>query len=244
MESSEFPLISVVTVTYNAETVLEETILSVVNQTYSNIEYIIIDGGSTDRTLDIVKDYQDKVTHWISEPDKGIYDAMNKATRIASGDWLIFMNAGDVFFEKNILEKCILKMTNFDALYYGDVYMSEIRKLYWGRFSKFKLAVGNICHQGIFYPRIIYTCNEYDLTYKVYADYYYNVSIYRSCQFIFLNETIAKYDFCGFSSFSRDEPFEKIIGHTILVNLGFFAYITRKLYWSLIRIKRLILRNK
>ncbi len=83
------------TVTYNAEELLEETILSVINQSYKNIEYIIIDGASTDGTIDIIKKYEEKIDYWMSEPDEGIYFAMNKAIEKATGKWINFMNAGD-----------------------------------------------------------------------------------------------------------------------------------------------------
>ena len=98
-------LISVITVCYNAENNLEETILSVLNQTYSNIEYIIIDGGSTDGTIDVIKKYADKITYWQSETDKGIYDAMNKGIQKATGEWINFMNAGDLFSSTTILQQ-------------------------------------------------------------------------------------------------------------------------------------------
>ena len=95
---------SIVTVSYNAVATIESTILSVINQTYSNVEYIIIDGGSTDGTVDIIKKYQDKISYWISEPDQGIYDAMNKGLKIASGEWINFMNSGDSFVHTEVLE--------------------------------------------------------------------------------------------------------------------------------------------
>lgn len=99
------PLISVVTVCYNAVATIEETILSVLNQTYPNIEYIIIDGGSTDGTVDIIKKRADRLAYWISEPDKGIYDAMNKGIIEAKGEWVYFLNAGDILASKTILQQ-------------------------------------------------------------------------------------------------------------------------------------------
>lgn len=100
--------ITVVTVCFNAEKVLEQTMLSVLSQTYKDIEYLVIDGGSKDGTLDIIKKYSDKVK-WISEPDKGIYDAMNKAVKMASGEWINFMNAGDCFASIDVLENVFSK---------------------------------------------------------------------------------------------------------------------------------------
>ncbi|MCT7977395.1 glycosyltransferase family 2 protein [Laspinema olomoucense] len=93
----EKPLVSIVTVVYNAEMYLEKTIQSVINQTYENIEYIIIDGGSQDLTLEIIKKYEEKISYWISESDLGIYDAMNKGIALCKGDIIGIMNAGDIY---------------------------------------------------------------------------------------------------------------------------------------------------
>lgn len=98
------PKVSIVTVVFNAHLDLEKTILSVINQTYSSFEYIVIDGGSTDGSLNIIKKYQDKITHWISESDGGIYEAMNKGVSLSSGQWINFMNAGDSFASETVIE--------------------------------------------------------------------------------------------------------------------------------------------
>ena len=91
------PVFSIITITYNASRWLEQTILGVLSQSYPNIEYIVIDGGSTDGTVDIIKQYASGISYWVSEPDKGIYDAMNKGLQKATGDYVWFINAGGFF---------------------------------------------------------------------------------------------------------------------------------------------------
>lgn len=98
------PKISIITVCYNASNLIEQTIRSVLSQTYSNIEFIIIDGGSTDGTIDIIKEYSCRISKWVSEQDKGIYDAMNKGATMASGEWIIYRNVGDFFVSKTVVE--------------------------------------------------------------------------------------------------------------------------------------------
>ena len=110
------PLISIITVVFNGEKYLEETIQSVINQTYSNVEYIIIDGGSSDGTLDIIKKYEERIDYWVSEKDRGIYDAMNKGIDVASGKWLNFMNGGDEFYDNKVIEN-IFKNCSYEDEY-------------------------------------------------------------------------------------------------------------------------------
>ena len=118
------PLISVVTICYNAKNDLEKTILSVLSQTYQDIEYIIIDGGSTDGTVDIIHKYSERLFYWISEPDKGIYDAMNKGMDRATGSWINFMNAGDTFCDNEVIKNIFGYNDLSDySVFYGDCYV-------------------------------------------------------------------------------------------------------------------------
>ena len=114
--------ISIITVCYNSELTIKDTIESVLNQTYSDIEYIVIDGASKDKTVEIIKSYGDRISYFISEPDKGMYNALNKGIRIASGDVLGILNADDFFTSKTIVERIAFEFLNndIDALY-GDV---------------------------------------------------------------------------------------------------------------------------
>ncbi|GAB3890351.1 glycosyltransferase family 2 protein [Larkinella knui] len=116
------PILSIITVTYNAERFLERTIQSLIaNQPGSAVEYLIIDGNSKDRTLDIVRNYEKHVSRWISEPDRGLYDAMNKGQQLATGDYVWFMNAGDEIYDAAVLSKLLDQMQNNPAdVYYSD----------------------------------------------------------------------------------------------------------------------------
>lgn len=120
------PLISIITVVFNGEKYLEQTIQSVINQSYNNVEYIIIDGGSTDETVDIIKKYQAKIDYWVSEKDNGIYDAMNKGVRLSTGEVVGIINADD-YYEKDIFKVIIdiYKQSNIDILYGDTDYVGE-----------------------------------------------------------------------------------------------------------------------
>ncbi|MFK7949999.1 MAG: glycosyltransferase family 2 protein [Saprospiraceae bacterium] len=119
------PKISVITVVYNGQDLIEGTIQSVINQTYEPIEYLIIDGKSKDKTVDIIKQYESNITNWISESDKGLYDAMNKGLRLATGNFVLFMNAGDQFSNHCVLETVFSKYDEKTDVLYGEVMMVD-----------------------------------------------------------------------------------------------------------------------
>ena len=218
--------ISVVTVCYNAEKTIEATIKSVLNQSYCNVEYIIIDGGSTDGTIEIIKKYSDKVTYWISEPDNGIYDAMNKGISMALGDFILFIGSDDTIFDCNVL----LNVANFignnrNSVFYGDVILSPKDIRYAGRFSKWTLVQKNICHQAIFYPTDILKNNLYDLRYRSFSDYNENMILWgKGIPYTYMPLIISKFKTGGVSA-KGDEEFETQRGRIIRNSLGLTAYI-------------------
>ena len=169
-----YPIISVVTVSYNTVATIEQTILSVINQTYPNIEYIIIDGGSTDGTIEIIKKYENRIHFWISEPDNGIYDAMNKGIDKATGQWINFMNAGDCFHDNKVLES-LFGENNYDncIAIYGNTNLVK-NGLFVGRFLNnpfwkvrypFRTGQG-FCHQSLFTKTSLVKKLRFDLSYK------------------------------------------------------------------------------
>lgn len=168
----ESPLISIITVVFNGEKCLEETILSVINQNYSNLEYIIIDGASTDGTIDIIKKYEDRIDYWVSEKDRGIYDAMNKGILASNGDYINFMNAGDFFTRINLVNDIveILNSEEIDLLY-GDVYKGSGNYSSCNIKHKTQFVYRTICHQAIFAGKKCFDKNMFDVKYQWLADY-------------------------------------------------------------------------
>ena len=177
------PKFSIITVTYNAESTIEATMRSVKQQTFRPIEHIIIDGGSKDNTLYIINKYKDDNTKVISEPDKGLYDAMNKGIRLATGTYLCFLNAGDTFHEQDTLEKMVNGAGLSDnhelpEILYGQTAIVDAERhflrmrhhtapevLTWKSFQQGML----VCHQAFFVKRTL--AEPYDLQYKYSSDY-------------------------------------------------------------------------
>jgi glycosyltransferase involved in cell wall biosynthesis len=119
--------ISIITVCYNSEKFIRSAIESVIHQTYDNIEYIIVDGGSKDKTIDIIKSYGNKITKFVSEPDKGIYDAMNKGIKMATGDVVALLNSDDFYINNDVITTVVNKLeaTKTDSLFADLIYVEE-----------------------------------------------------------------------------------------------------------------------
>ena len=176
--------VSVITVCLNSENFIERTIKSVLNQNYNNLEYIIIDGKSTDKTIDIIKKYEIQFNGkmiWLSEKDEGIYDAMNKGLQISMGDYLFFLNAGDYFLEKDIISRVVKIALNKDADFiYGQVKIGE-NKIRSNKInSEFNLIFQTICHQGIFAHRKCFINNNFNKKYRWLADYQWVIKCFRN----------------------------------------------------------------
>jgi glycosyltransferase involved in cell wall biosynthesis len=175
------PVFSVITVTFNASHCLEETLWSVLNQSYSNIEYLIIDGGSTDGTVDIIRQHEERLTYWISEQDNGLYDAMNKGLRRAMGDYVWFINAGDAFYSSDTVRQVAALLHKNIALpdiLYGETVLRNERGESLGlrrlkapeKLSLKTFRMGMlVCHQSFVVRRTI--APLFDLQYRYSSDF-------------------------------------------------------------------------
>ena len=196
--------VTVVTVCYNAVNIIEKTILSVINQTYSNIEYIIIDGDSKDGTQDIIRKYSDRISYFISEPDKGIFDAMNKGLNVATGDYINFMNAGDLFFDSHVLTTLFAEKTYNE----NDGFIFGLSVTPDGIVHKYVPFMENpnrykgmgICHQSLFVKTELAQKYKFSLRYPVSADYGMIYSIYKDgYKYVKYDFPICIYEGGGFS---------------------------------------------
>lgn len=191
MHNHVHPKFSIITVTYNAGAVLEDTIQSVITQTYRNVEYIIVDGGSKDHTLDIINRYREHIHTLVSEPDKGLYDAMNKGIRLATGDYLCFLNAGDELHEDDTLQLMVHSITGTELpdVLYGETAivdeeghflrmrrLSAPENLNWKSFKDGML----VCHQAFFPRREL--AEPYDLRYRFSADFDWCIRIMKKAR--------------------------------------------------------------
>jgi len=183
------PRVTVVTVVRNAELVIERTIRSVIDQSYEQIEYIVVDGDSTDGTCQIIKRFEARISTFVSEPDKGIYDAMNKGIRLATGDWILFLNAGDEIYSNTTIEEVFSQETFSDYhVLYGDlVSENSIGKRFYAKalrleVLRYRMAFG---HPACLVRASILKAQPFSVSYRVAADYDFLLRIYLSKKFKF-----------------------------------------------------------
>ncbi len=244
------PLISIITVVYNSQQFLEATIQSIACQQSTNYEFIIIDGGSTDGTLEIIKKYPDIVTHWISEPDKGLYDAMNKGLKISTGDYVWFINSGDKIYEENTISliEAIANHNLYPDVIYGETVIidNEDKEIGMRRLSTPEVLTWRklidglvVCHQAILVKRT--NAPNYNLKYKISADYDWILTSLKMAKSIENSRLIlAKYLDNGLSKnnipkalkerfivMNRNFGFAKTAANHLMIAIRFFKYVIR-----------------
>jgi len=231
--------ISIVTVVYNDRKGLEKTIESVMAQTYTDVEYIVIDGASSDGTVEVIKKYQDHINYWVSEKDSGIYDAMNKGSNVATGDFINFMNAGDLFLNENSLKSFILQMDDDSKTYFGRAQTKD-SSISWV-YPSYKFNKNNINiwlnsalpnHQAMFFPKKFYKNFKYDFKYKIGSDSDYKFQAQKECGFHFIDEIVAVFELGGISTHMQSWKVTKQIlhdsWHISLKHRGLFFAIVRQ----------------
>lgn len=230
------PLFSVISATYNCREKLRLTLDSVLCQDDACYEYVVVDGNSSDGTLDEIQSRGDRV-RWISEKDDGVYDAMNKGIRMARGRFLYFIGAGDTLRPDALrrVAACIaaggLAHSREPVFLYGDVFSEAMGKVYGGPFNKIKIGLFNICHQAIFYDRRIFQrLDGYDLQYRILADHELNLRCFGAnwLRKVRIDEVVADYEAAGLSSAS-DEVFCTAQASLIRKHLGLISLLAMKL---------------
>lgn len=223
------PLVTVITVVFRAETLIGKTMQSVAEQTMQHIEHLVIDGGSNDRTTDVIRSFERDSLRWISEPDRGIYDAMNKGLALAKGKYVIFLNAGDEFYDSHVLSDVLGDQPKADFYYgntavinlagevLGDRRLTPPKNLNW-KSLRFGMCVS---HQSMIVKRSL--CAVYDLQYKISADIDWTINTLKRCNTIINTDRyIAKFLEGGVSSSRRKsglkERFIIMCRHYGLVN--------------------------
>lgn len=181
----ETPLVSIITVVFNGDKHLAQTIQSVIKQTYKNIEYIVVDGGSTDRTLEIIKEHKNHINYWVSEPDNGLYDAMNKGIKIASGELIGIINSDD-WFEHNAIELVVntYLLNPQKNIFHGsryDVYPDGSKREYKFNPSTFKFKYFSMTysHPSMFVTKREYEKHTYNIALRSHSDYQFTLEAFK-----------------------------------------------------------------
>lgn len=198
---------TIITVNYNNCEGLRQTVQSVISQTYKDVEYIVIDGGSTDGSVEVLKQYEKYFSYWVSEKDKGIYNAMNKGIKHAHGDYLNFMNSGDMFFSNTVLEDVLCYLG--DDIVHGKQY-DRSRGNYPFLISQVPTMAyfyeSSLQHQSCFIRRELFKDSLYDENYRIVSDWKFFIEkiIFQNCSFSFIPVTVASFEGNGVSIQQRE----------------------------------------
>ena len=228
--TTEYPLITIITVVLNAKVDLEKTIMSVAEQDYNNIEYIIIDGGSKDGSLDVIEQYSSVISKWLSEKDNGIYSAMNKGVSMASGKWACFLNAGDFFVNskvvRNVVEFFCLLPSQPDIIY-GNILIHKKTGEFIERIAQLPCNSHRMyfCHQSAFVKLYLLHQYPFDEHYSLSSD----LKFFKQCrkdnkQFLRMDLPIVIYDITGLSNIDRERGLRENISVVKEMDNGWEKY--------------------
>lgn len=232
------PLISVVTVVRNGVATLEQTILSVVNQTYDNVEYIVIDGASTDGTLDVIRKYEDRIDLWQSEPDGGIYYAMNKGIGLATGEYVALLNAGD-WYEIDTVSEIVrnVHLAPDTDIFYGMMRIYSEKKVFLWVYGYVHNYIDHamVSHPTSFVRKALYSNHKYDLNYKSAADYDLFLTFYsQGYSFRFVEKILGNYILGGMSDsyVGKKETAKVLFKHK---KLSYCGLVFRLVYYTILK---------
>jgi glycosyltransferase involved in cell wall biosynthesis len=220
--------ISIVIVTYNAAETLQKCLKSIFNQQYTNIETIIIDGKSTDDTIKIIRDNGNKIAFWISEKDFGVYDAMNKALKYISGEWVYFIGADDELLPD--FSRFAIELESKKHIYYANVFSNGVKRL--GKLSDYQLAKFGLYHQSMIFPRSVFERYKYNTKYKISADFALTLTLYgdKEFDFIYKDYIIANFNHSGLSGIQIDTHFQKDRAALVFENFGLITWIRYRIH--------------
>ncbi len=226
--------ISVVIVTYNASATLQACLDSIYQQQYPAIEIVVVDGQSTDGTVDLLKANDQRIHYWRSEKDAGIYDAMNKALEYIKGAWVYFLGADDTLLPG--FSGLAAELKDSSVIYYGRV------QTFGGPtfpVNAYQFAKIGICHQAMIYPKSVFDHHRFDVRYRISADYAFNIPLFQGndYHFEFRDHLVANFNHTGVSSLNTDTAFEADRSAMVLKHFGVKIWL-RFLFWRAKRKKK------
>lgn len=195
-------ILSIITINYNNREGLAKTIKSVINQSSQEFEYVIIDGGSNDGSLEVINEYSGNIHYWVSEKDDGIYNAMNKGTKVSHGDYCLFLNSGDVLIDKNVVEKILSSNLSADIVSGGMKYTNGRRSKTPKNVTMKTFVVGSLPHQATLIRRNLLLDTPYDERFKIGGDwrFFIQVLIYKNVSYERIPIVISLFDTTGVSN--------------------------------------------